>query len=68
MDFQRSATIGSLNNVGDSPACCGQLDQLEHVTEFGPFIQSALRFMPQCSVTAGLRYDWVTSRSTTVFQ
>lgn len=36
-----------------------QLDQLEHVTEIGPFVQSALQLTPHVSVTAGLRYDWV---------
>lgn len=36
-----------------------QLDQLEHVTEVGPFVQSALRLTPHVSVTAGVRYDWV---------
>ena len=36
-----------------------QLDQLEHVTEFGPFVQSALELSPKVTVTSGLRYDWV---------
>jgi len=36
-----------------------QLDQLEHVTEVGPFVQSALQVTPHLSLTAGLRYDWV---------
>ena len=35
------------------------LDQLEHVTEIGPFLQSAVRLTPQLTVTAGARYDWV---------
>ncbi|PYO90658.1 MAG: TonB-dependent receptor, partial [Gemmatimonadetes bacterium] len=35
------------------------LDQLEHVTEIGPFVQSALELSPRTTVTAGLRYDWV---------
>ena len=36
-----------------------QLDQLEHVTEIGPFVQSALELSPKVTVTGGLRYDWV---------
>ena len=35
------------------------LDQLEHVTEIGPFVQSALELSPRTTITAGLRYDWV---------
>ena len=35
------------------------LDQLEHVTEIGPFVQSALEVSARTTVTAGLRYDWV---------
>src|SRR5205823_11522739 len=33
--------------------------QLEHVTEVGPYVQSALQITPHLAVTAGLRYDWV---------
>jgi iron complex outermembrane receptor protein len=36
------------------------LDQLEHVTEIGPFVQSALELSSRTTITAGLRYDWVT--------
>jgi iron complex outermembrane receptor protein len=36
-----------------------QLDQLEHVTEIGPFVQSALQVTPHLTVTGGVRYDWV---------
>jgi iron complex outermembrane recepter protein len=35
------------------------LDQLEHVTEFGPFVQSALDLSSQATIMTGLRYDWV---------
>src|SRR5207249_9903460 len=35
------------------------LDQLEHVTEIGPFLQSALELSPNTTITAGIRYDWV---------
>src|SRR5438093_3795828 len=60
MDFQRQRDDRlNFNNVGGQPGPLRQLDQLEHVTEFGPFVQSALQLMPQLTVTAGLRYDWV---------
>jgi len=36
-----------------------QLDQLEHVTEVGPFVQSAVTLTTRLTATAGLRYDWV---------
>src|SRR5207302_10863176 len=35
------------------------LDQLEHVTELGPFVQSVVELTPGTTVTGGLRYDWV---------
>ena len=35
------------------------LNQLEHVTEIGPFVQSALELSSRTTITAGLRYDWV---------
>jgi iron complex outermembrane receptor protein len=46
------------NNAGQSDNL-PTLDQLEHVTEVGPFVQSALQVTPHISVTGGLRYDWV---------
>ncbi|HTI03951.1 MAG TPA: TonB-dependent receptor [Gemmatimonadales bacterium] len=50
-----------LNTPGDSakPDTTRALDQLEHVTEIGPFVQSALELSPRTTLTAGLRYDWV---------
>jgi iron complex outermembrane receptor protein len=36
-----------------------QLDQLEHVTEIGPFVQSAVELGAHTTVTGGLRYDRV---------
>ena len=36
-----------------------QLDQLEHVTEAGPFVQSAVTLSRRLTATAGVRYDWV---------
>src|SRR5438552_1990690 len=44
VDFQRQRDDRlNFNNVGGQPGPLRQLDQLEHVTEVGPFIQSALR-------------------------
>src|SRR5256886_12616238 len=50
-----------LNTAGDSATAdtTRSLDQLEHVTEIGPFVQSALELSPRTTITAGLRYDWV---------
>src|SRR5213076_3108703 len=46
-------------NTGGKPDTVRRLDQLEHVTEVGPFVQSAWQLTSQLSVTGGLRYDWV---------
>jgi iron complex outermembrane receptor protein len=35
------------------------LNQLERVTEIGPFLQAGLDLTPRMTVTGGLRYDWV---------
>src|SRR3989454_3276022 len=60
VDFQRQRDDRlNFNNVGGQPGPLRQLDQLEHVTEVGPFIQSALQLTPKVSVTGGIRYDWV---------
>ena len=50
-----------LNTPGDSakPDTTRTLDQLEHVTELGPFVQSALNLSPTVALTTGMRYDWV---------
>lgn len=64
-DLQRQRddreNFGYLNTPGDSAtrSTVRSLDQLEHVTEFGPFVQSALELSPQTTIMAGLRYDWV---------
>lgn len=47
--------VGATSQADTSRA----LDQLEHVTEVGPFLQSAVRLTPRLTVTAGARYDWV---------
>ena len=64
-DFQRQRddrkNFNYLNTPGDSakPDTVRALDQLEHVTEIGPFVQSALELSPTTTLTAGVRYDWV---------
>jgi iron complex outermembrane receptor protein len=48
------------NNDGGAPdTSVRQLDQLEHVTEIGPFIQGALDITRRVTLTTGLRYDRV---------
>jgi iron complex outermembrane receptor protein len=64
-DFQRQRddrkNFNYLNTPGDSAKrdTVRSLDQLERVTEIGPFVQSALELSPSVTVTAGMRYDWV---------
>ena len=64
-DFQRQRddrkNFNYLNTPGDSATrdTVRSRDQLEHVTEFGPFVQSALELSPRTTIMAGLRYDWV---------
>ncbi len=64
-DFQRQRddrkNFNYLNTPGDSAKAdtVRSLDQLEHVTEIGPFVQSALELSSRTTLTAGLRYDWV---------
>jgi iron complex outermembrane receptor protein len=64
-DFQRQRddreNFMYLNTPGDSArrGTIRSLDQLEHVTEFGPFVQSALELSSRSTIMAGLRYDWV---------
>lgn len=61
IDFQRQRDdrINYNNNGGAPDTSVRQLDQLEHVSEIGPFIQSALDLTPQITLTTGLRYDRV---------
>src|SRR5882724_9203415 len=64
-DFQRQRdnrkNFNYRNTPGDSAKAdtVRSLDQLERVTEIGPFVQSALELSPRTTITAGLRYDWV---------
>ncbi len=55
---QRDDRLNFGNNAGQ-PDTVRQLDQLEHVTEIGPFVQSAVDVLPRTTLTVGLRYDWV---------
>ncbi len=59
IDFQeqRDDRI-NYSNVSGQPDTV-QLSQLEHVTEVGPFVQSAVQVAPRVTVTGGLRYDWL---------
>ena len=65
VDFQRQRddrkNFNYLNTPGDSakPDTVRALDQREHVTELGPFVQSSLQLSPSATLTAGIRYDWV---------
>src|SRR5439155_1430812 len=60
-DFQRQRddrkNFNYLNTPGDSakPDTVRSLDQLEHVTEIGPLLQSALELSSRTTMTAGLR-------------
>jgi iron complex outermembrane receptor protein len=64
-DFQRQRddreNYNYMNTPGDSATrdTVRSLSQLEYVTEFGPFVQSALELSPRTTIVAGLRYDWV---------
>ena len=64
-DFQRQRddrqNFSYLNTPGDSATrdTVRSLNQLEHVSEFGPFVQSVLELSPRTTIMAGLRYDWV---------
>ena len=59
-DFQRQRDDRlNFGNSAGQPDTVRQLDQLEHVTEVGPFAQTAVDVLPRVTVTGGLRYDWV---------
>jgi iron complex outermembrane receptor protein len=64
-DFQRQRdsrqNFRYLNTPGDSSRrdTVRTLHQREHVSEFGPFVQSVLELSPRTTIMAGLRYDWV---------
>ncbi|HVA57853.1 MAG: TonB-dependent receptor [Gemmatimonadaceae bacterium] len=54
--WQRDDRI-NFGNVGGSPTVVRSLDQLEHVSSVGPFVQSALEIAPYATLTVGARYD-----------
>jgi iron complex outermembrane receptor protein len=49
----------NVGNPNGSPDTVRQLDQLEHVTEVGPFLQASWRPAPNLHLLTGLRYDQV---------
>src|SRR5437764_1468856 len=62
IDFQRQRddrlNYGYFTAAPSQPDTTARLlDQLEHVTEVGPYVQSALQITPHLAVTAGLRHD-----------
>ena len=60
VDFQRQRDDRkNFGNNAGQPNNVPTLDQLEHVTEVGPFVQSAVQITHHVSVTGGVRYDWV---------
>jgi iron complex outermembrane recepter protein len=65
-DFQRQrddrVNFNYLLPAGAQPDTSRQLDQLEHVTEIGPFAQSTIDLTAHAALTAGLRYDRVAFR------
>jgi iron complex outermembrane recepter protein len=60
VDLQRQRDDRTnFGNAGGSPDTVRSLDQLEHVTELGPFVQGVVDVTPHIAVTAGVRYDRV---------
>lgn len=56
---QRDARRNYGNKVGAPDTTVRTLDQLERVTELGPFLQSAIDVSRQMTLTGGVRYDRV---------
>jgi iron complex outermembrane receptor protein len=60
IDVQRQRDDrANFGNAGGAPDTVRSLDQLEHVTELGPFVQAVVDVAPRATLTAGLRYDRV---------
>ena len=60
IDVQRQRDDrANFGNVGGTPDTVRSLDQLEHVTELGPFVQTVVDLTARTALTAGLRYDRV---------
>ncbi|HEU5261844.1 MAG TPA: TonB-dependent receptor [Gemmatimonadales bacterium] len=60
---QRDDRVNFGNTGGSPDPGVRTLDQLERVTEIGPFVQSAVELSPRATVTGGLRYDRVSFRA-----
>jgi len=60
IDMQRQRDDrANFGNVAGAPDTVRSLDQLEHVSELGPFVQGVVGVAPHTTLTAGLRYDRV---------
>jgi iron complex outermembrane receptor protein len=60
IDVQRQRDDrANFGNVAGAPDTVRALDQLEHVTELGPFVQTVVDVSARTTLTAGLRYDRV---------
>jgi iron complex outermembrane receptor protein len=60
IDVQRQRDDrANFGNAGGLPDTVRALDQLEHVTELGPFVQAIMGVTARTALTAGLRYDRV---------
>ncbi len=54
--WQRDDRVNFGNDAGQ-PTAVRSLDQLEHVSSVGPFVQDALDLAPRTTLTLGARYD-----------
>ena len=60
IDMQRQRDDRTnFGNAAGAPDTVRSLDQLEHVTELGPFVQGVMGVAARTTLTAGLRYDRV---------
>jgi len=60
LDVQRQRDVRTnFGNASGRPDTVRSLDQLERVTEIGPFVQTVVDVEPRVAVTAGVRYDRV---------
>ena len=60
IDVQRQRDDrANFGNSAGTPDSVRSLDQLEHVTELGPFAQAVVEVAPRTTLTAGLRSDRV---------
>ncbi|MDE3217141.1 MAG: TonB-dependent receptor [Gemmatimonadota bacterium] len=56
--WQRDDRV-NFGNAAGQPTAVRSLDQLEHVSSVGPFVQDALEVAPRATLTLGVRYDGV---------